>query len=168
MVVWRIVVFIFRFILVVSLPFVLLIRGAIYLHKSYATQPYVSILFGTIIMTFVLILYFSVIYGKLTGMRGKKGWLKRRAKFALLIAVVYVTQSIYFLSSKNAKSPEVKREYHNLQPHPKDECFNFHVIGPQSIDHGCQQKSGRLSAFRGCQQNHIHCTILNPLVMPTL
>lgn len=116
MVIWRIIFFVIRLALVLCLPFIVLIRGAIYVHTEFATFPWISILFGTIIMTGVLLLYFNIFYGRLTGLRGKPGWLKRRSKFALLVASLYVLQSVFFISTKNTKGSEVHREYRNLHP----------------------------------------------------
>ena len=113
---WKIIAFIFRFILLISLPFIVLIRGAIWTHKEYNALPWLAILFGTIVMAFVLIIYFTYVYGKITGRAGNKGWLKRRLKFALIVALGYVLQSALFLSAKNAKSAQVKKEFRNLHP----------------------------------------------------
>lgn len=114
--IWRILFTIFQLLLFISLPFVVLIRGAIWIHKEHHALPWLAILFGTLIMTTVLLIYFTYVYGRITGKAGNKGWLKRRAKLALLIALAYVGQSALFLSAKNAKSSEVKREFRNLHP----------------------------------------------------
>ena len=114
--VWRILTMTIGILLLIALPFVVLIRGAIWMHTEYETLPWLSILFGTVVMTVVLLVYFTYLYGKITGKVGKKGWLKRRARIALIIALAYVLQSALYFSNKNAKSPEVKREYHNLHP----------------------------------------------------
>ncbi len=99
----------------ISLPFILLIRGAIYMHQE-GFQPYLSLSMGVILVTGLLVIYFTFFYGKLTGKTGRPGWLKRRAFFALFLVIAYCFQGLLFLSSGNAKSPDVLIEYKSLHP----------------------------------------------------
>lgn len=112
----RILGYIIRFILFISIPFVVLMRGAIWLHKEYHAFPWFSIAFGALVMSVVLFVYFSFIWGRITGSVGKPGWVKRRMWFVIIIAMAYVMQSVLFLSASNAKTGEVKREYSSLHP----------------------------------------------------
>jgi hypothetical protein len=113
---WKILFFVIRLILFIALPFIVLIRGAIFVHVNYQFNAWISIGFGSIIMSFVLFLYFTFFYGKFTGKLGRKGWFKRRAVFIGSIVFLYVFQSMLFLSAKNAKSGDVRKEFSSIHP----------------------------------------------------
>lgn len=98
------------------LPFILLIRGSIYLYTDKELDPYICLLGGAGFTVFALIIYFSFFYGRLAGRFGSFDSLKRRAVIAFLLVFVYSFHGIFFFSSSNAKSSEIKSELLELHP----------------------------------------------------
>jgi len=105
-----------KIILLLVLPFVILVRGAVYLHSNYELMPWLAML-GAMGATFVLIfLYMTFFYGKLTGKIGKSGVLYRRTLLAAILVAGYCGYGLIFLSGANAKHDEVRSEYRELHP----------------------------------------------------
>jgi len=102
--------------LLLALPFVLLIRGAVYLHTTHHFLSHASLLGGAIGAIIVLIIYLSFMHGRVTGKVGGKKALKRRSVIAMILVLGYCVHGLFFLSSKNAKVSEVKKEYTSLHP----------------------------------------------------
>lgn len=98
------------------LPFILLIRGSIFLYTDKEFDPYICLLGGAGFTVFVLIIYFSFFYGRLAGRFGSFDSLKRRAIIAFLLVLVYSFHGIFFFSSSNTKSSEIKSELLELHP----------------------------------------------------
>lgn len=98
------------------LPFILLIRGSIYLYTDKDYSPYLCLLGGAGFTVFVLIIYFSFFYGRLAGRFGSFDSLKRRALVAIVLVLVYSVHGIFFFSSSNTKSSEIKSELLELHP----------------------------------------------------
>jgi len=98
------------------LPFVILVRGAVYFHDHYQLMPWLALL-GAMGATFVLIfIYMTFFYGKLTGKIGKSGVLYRRTFLSAIIVVGYCCYGLIFLSGANAKHDDVRSEYRELHP----------------------------------------------------
>lgn len=106
----------FKLIMLLVFPFILLIRGAIFLHESYAVSPWMSILGGVCFSAVLLFVYFSFFYGKLTGTLGGFDAIKRRMTIAVLLMLLYSLQGILFLSPSNLKSPALKKEMSEVHP----------------------------------------------------
>ena len=68
------------------------------------------------ITVFILILYFSFIYGRITGKVGNAKSFKVRFVFAILLVIGYSTYAVVYLSDSNVKSPEIKTTYTSLHP----------------------------------------------------
>ena len=108
--------FIFKIIqtiLLFLLPFIVLIRGAVYLHENYQTYAWFSLLGGMLMSALVLFLYFVFIQGYMTG---RAGSLKKKYWLAFALVVAYCFPSVLYLSAANAKHPAVKKEFSNLHP----------------------------------------------------
>lgn len=98
------------------LPFLLLIKGSIYLLTEHKLDAYTSLLGGAAITTLALIIYFSFFYGRMVGRLGSYDSIKRRAWVAILLVLAYSIHGIFFFSSSNAKSNQVKSELLDLHP----------------------------------------------------
>lgn len=107
---------IFKVILLITLPFIILIRGSVYLHTNYELMPWISLLGGVIGTVILLVLYFSFMYGKLTGKSGNKGAFKRRSAIAFLFVLGYCVHGLFMLNASNIKHSEIKSEYTSLHP----------------------------------------------------
>ncbi len=102
--------------LLLALPFILLIRGAVYCHIHQAWSPWMALMGGALGAMVVLILYLSFLHGKFTGRMGGSGALKRRAIIASILVLGYCAHGLVFLSSNNAKGAEVQKEFTRLHP----------------------------------------------------
>lgn len=65
-------------IILLVLPFVALIRGAVFLHENYELFSWLSILGGVFLSALVLFIYFVFIQGRLTGKVGGFQGIKRK------------------------------------------------------------------------------------------
>ncbi len=108
--------FILKAFMLLVLPFIVLIRGAVYLHSNYEWHPQLAIVGGGVITLVVLLIYFSWFYGKLTGKLGSKESFKFRAFLAAALVIGYCAHGLFFLKGKNAKSTAVASEYTSLHP----------------------------------------------------
>jgi len=105
-----------KLILLLVFPFILLIRGAVFLHESYALSPWLSIVGGVGFSAVLLFIYFTFFYGKLTGHIGGFGAIKRRMTIAILLVLLYSLQGILFLSPSNLKSNDLRNEISEVHP----------------------------------------------------
>ncbi len=105
-----------KLLLLLVLPFILLIRGAVYFHSEYAWFPSVSLIASGAITTVLLFIYLTFMYGRVTGKIGSTNALKRRSIIALLLVLGYSVYGLFFLSNTNAKSSEVHSEFTKLHP----------------------------------------------------
>lgn len=104
---------IFKIILLLSLPFICLVRGAVYLYEHQAYGSWFSIFGAAGITTFLLIIYMIFFYGSLTG---KVGSLKNKLLVALILVIGYGVHALYFFSEQNAKHSSVQSEFTSLHP----------------------------------------------------
>lgn len=105
-----------KIVFLLILPFLLLIRGSLYLLTENNLDAYTSLLGGAGITVVALIIYFSFFYGRMVGRLGSYDSIKRRAWIAVLLVLAYSIHGIFFFSSSNAKSNEVKSELLELHP----------------------------------------------------
>lgn len=105
-----------KILLFLILPFIILIRGSVYIHENYEYLPYVSLLGGIIVTTLILLIYFTVFYSFIFKTIGSGEILKRTAIAAFLIVGGYCLHGLFFISSKNVKSAELRRELTDLHP----------------------------------------------------
>lgn len=107
---------IFKITMLVTLPFIVLVKGAAYVHDNYQWQAWICILSSGLGTAFLLVFYFSFIYGSLTGRLGNLGSLKRRAILALIVVCGYAVHTTFFFSSNNLKAPALRQEISALHP----------------------------------------------------
>lgn len=107
---------IFKILLILTLPFILLIRGAVYLHIHHQTYPSLSILGGVILATLLVIVYLVFVYGYATGYWTSLQTLKKIAWIALFLVGAYSLHALLFLAKHNAKTPAIQQQYTQLHP----------------------------------------------------
>lgn len=107
---------ILKYLTILILPFFMLIRGAIYVHREYNLGAYSSLLLATIATTLLLFLYMTFIYLKLTEKLGDDNNLQRRLIFAFLLVAAYCAYGLFFISADNFKSPALKKEIREMHP----------------------------------------------------
>lgn len=107
---------IIKIILLLFLPFIILIRGAVYLYLTYNWASWLALVGGAGGAILSLVIYFSFFYGKVTGKFGNVGSLKRRSALAFILVLGYCIHGLLFLSSSNAKSDRVRSGYNKVHP----------------------------------------------------
>lgn len=113
---WRLFSFLIKTALLFVLPFVLLIRGAIYLHMDKAWLPYACIVGGVVFATAVLFIYLIIIHSRIS-----KNWMsgstfKRSMWVAAALVLMYSIHALFFLNSQNLKSQALRSEIGDLHP----------------------------------------------------
>lgn len=108
--------FILKTVTLLVLPFIVLLRGAVYFHSEHQLHPQLAIIGGGIVTLLVLIIYFSWFYGRLTGKLGSSESFKFRIFLAATLVIGYCAYGLFFFQGKNAKSDAVRKEYTNLHP----------------------------------------------------
>lgn len=100
----------------VALPFLVLIRGSVYLYEHQGMGPWISLALAGTAVLLLLVIYLSFLSRKIFGKKKKKRSLKGKLILAGLLLVVYGGYTLLYLSGTNAKSKEVKAEYTSLHP----------------------------------------------------
>lgn len=113
---WSLLWTVFKFLGLIVLPFVSLIRGSIFFLEKYDLGATLSIGAGVGLTTILLFLYFTFIYSRLTKKIGDADNLKRRLLFALLLVVAYCSYGLWFMPAQNFKNPDLKKEIRDLHP----------------------------------------------------
>lgn len=102
-----------RILFLISMPFICLIRGAIYLHEVYQLGPNMCILGGLGMATFLLVLYFIFFYGRVTGAVGS---VRIKLWIAFFIVAIYSIHGLFFLSVDNVKYSKIQQEFRSIHP----------------------------------------------------
>ena len=105
-----------KVLLVLVLPFIALIRGAVFLHEQYELWPWPA-LAGGILFSAALIFFYLLYIQHWIGERyGGKPSFKKGHWFALFLVLVYCLPAVFYLSNNNAKHPAVRDEFTSLHP----------------------------------------------------
>lgn len=105
-----------KFILLITLPFILLVRGSLLVMEQNGIPAYPSLAVGAGMTIIVLFIYFSFFFGRIAGRFGSFDTVKRRAWMAFLIVGIYLFHGIFFFSAENAKTTRVSQEFKELHP----------------------------------------------------
>ncbi len=106
----------FKFLLLFTLPFILLIRGAVYFHIQHQLYPSLSIIGGMFLAILVVVVYLIFIYGYTTGYWTSFQTLKKIAWIALILVAAYALHGLLFLAKQNAKTTAIQQQYTQLHP----------------------------------------------------
>jgi hypothetical protein len=109
----RLLFLLFGLVLLLVLPFAVLVRISTYLYSTYALQTWVALAGGAVATALVLTLYSAFVSKKLTGKARIRAVAKR---VALPLVLAYCGYALLYLSSVNAKTPEVREYYRSLHP----------------------------------------------------
>lgn len=99
-----------------ALPFVLLIRIAIWFHEQYHAFAWMSIVFGALFTAAVLFLYVSYLQHHLVKKTFTPKILQRNYAVALAIVIIYCANGVWSISAVNVKEATVKDEFRSLHP----------------------------------------------------
>ena len=108
--------FILKIIALLILPFVILIRGAVYMHETYASNAHLSIVAGALTTMILLTVYFSFIYFRATGKVGNGHSFKLKMIIAGVLVFAYCFNGLFFLKGGHAKTEAVQKEFTGLHP----------------------------------------------------
>lgn len=98
------------------LPFITLIRTAVYLHDTQAFGAWGSIFGGILASALLIFLYLAYLQRLLQGSAGNFRSMRRTYWIALSLVTVYCLPALFYLSATNAKYPEVREEFTSLHP----------------------------------------------------
>ena len=107
---------ILRILALVGLPFILLVRGSVYLHEQHHFLPTLALLGGLALTFVILLIYITFFYGRIFGHSGRSGSFKRRSILLGIVLLSYAGYGLLYLSGKNAKSSDVAKEFRSLHP----------------------------------------------------
>ena len=108
--------FFLKIFLFLLLPFVVLIRGAVFMHENYTSSAEVAILAGAFGTMLLLMAYFIYLYFRTTGRLGNGNSIKLKMFVAGILVVVYCFNGLFFLNGGHAKTEAVQKEFTNLHP----------------------------------------------------
>ena len=116
MILFRFLFKIVQIVFLFLLPFLILVRGSVYIHSHYISQPWIALLGGALMTILVLWIYFSVVYARVTGKMGKWKSFKKRGYLAAFFVLGFCAYGLIYLSGKNVKKAELRKEYLSLHP----------------------------------------------------
>ena len=105
-----------KLILILTLPFIVLVRGSVYIHENYDPGARLSIICGMGITALLLFIYIIVLHSKVSGKISGSKSIRSKAVVSLLLVVGFAINSLYFISGTNFKNPELKSEIRSLNP----------------------------------------------------
>ena len=108
--------FILKIVCLILLPFVVLIRGAVYMHENYTSSPQLAIIGGALATIVLLVIYFSYIYFRATGRIEMGNSFKLRMFIAVFLVFAYCFNGLFFLNGGHAKTETVRKEFTSLHP----------------------------------------------------
>ncbi len=98
------------------LPFVLLIRVAVWFHEQYHAFAWMSVFFGALVTAAVLFLYGSYVQHRVVQKDFSPKVLQRNYALALAAVLVYCANGVWSISAANVKEATVKEEFSTLHP----------------------------------------------------
>lgn len=105
-----------KIILILTLPFLLLIRGAVWAHEALAIHAWLSVGVGTLLAALLLMAYFFFFYGQVTGKVSDLQTLKRSTLVALVLVGGFALNGVLYISNTNTKTTQVQKEFRSLHP----------------------------------------------------
>lgn len=105
-----------KVIFLLVLPFVALIRTAVYLLEQHAFLPWLALLGGVLASTLLIFFYMIYVQTWLRGAMGNFRSMRRTYWVALVLVIVYCLPALFYLSNANAKHTQVAEEFTSLHP----------------------------------------------------
>ncbi|NLR91353.1 hypothetical protein [Flammeovirga agarivorans] len=109
-----------------SLPFLFLIRGAIYLYHEYNINTWIGLMGGITMSALCIWAYFSIISLMIVNIKKIRfSHLKWSAISVALIVLSYVVFALFSFTGNNAKNEKIRAEYTQLHPYLKISVRTF-------------------------------------------
>lgn len=105
-----------RAILILTAPFFLFVRSAVYIHTEYQYHATFSILASGLVLALILFVYLTIGYRIFFKRIGDGKALKNRLIFILLLSFGILVHLLFFISSKHGKTSDIKSEFSELHP----------------------------------------------------
>jgi hypothetical protein len=119
-----------RLLVIVALPFIVLVRGAVFFYVHGQVPVWLAILTAALLTMAVVTLYASWLSHTLTGRRSKLLLLGKWV--ALPLVVFYCGYALLYLSRVNAK-PEVRSYYTSLHPLLRLTLSTWILVDPKMV-----------------------------------
>ncbi len=113
---WTLFIRILKWLFVLILPFVALIRGAIFFHTKYNLGPWPSLVGGMLITFIILLIYLTSFHGMLSNSVGGIRAFKTKTYLAAFFIFGYCIHGLFFISSANMKDHALSKELRQLHP----------------------------------------------------
>lgn len=110
----KILTTVFKTIFIITIPFVLLVRGAVHMHNASDYLPWVCIAGGMLLAMAIVFVYLS--FGHRLFVTGEGLSFKLRILTTLFIVATYVAHGVFYMSTENMKSNELRTEMRQVHP----------------------------------------------------
>ena len=110
----KLIATIFKVIIIVTVPFILLVRGAVHMHNASDYLPWVCIAGGMLMAMAIVFIYLSFIHRLFVTGDGLP--LKMRLFITLFIVGTYVAHGVFYISTENMKSDALRAEMRDVHP----------------------------------------------------
>jgi hypothetical protein len=110
------VIRIFGAIFLIIAPFLLLVRGAVYVHASQGTNAWISVLVSAGLTAMLIFVYLSFIRGRLTRKKRTTSGMKVRFILSLIFVFGFAFQGLMYISAENVKQSSLQKEFRQLHP----------------------------------------------------
>jgi hypothetical protein len=98
------------------LPFVVLIRTAVYLLEQYNFLPWLALLGGVLASAILIFIYLVYVQAWVRGALGNFRSMRRTYWLALAMVTVYCLPALFYISNSNTKQQQVADEFTSLHP----------------------------------------------------
>ena len=116
--------FFLKIIILLLLPFVVLIRGAVFMHENYTSNPQIAILSGALATVILLMVYFIYVFFRATGKLGNGTSFKLKMVLAGVLVLAYCFNGLFFLNGGACENGSGKRGIY--KPAPDSEAEHQH------------------------------------------
>ena len=128
----RLLLFLARLIALALLPFVILLKGCVFLYLAYGVATWLA-LAGSALLTAVVLAGYACGIFSFVLRRGIARNARRLAASAALLVVVYSGFTLHFFPETNVKKSERSSEFSHLHPFLRLSLGSFLVLDPDLI-----------------------------------
>ena len=102
-----------KFVLLLTLPFLLLIRTSVFLYLNFGWNSWLAIGGAIVVTSLVLMVYVAFVTGRF-GTR--RMFSVNSARFSAAVVLVYCIYTLVYISGANTKTDDVRATYNSLHP----------------------------------------------------
>ena len=116
--------------ILVAAPFVVLIRGAVWLYADHGFSPWIALGVAVVATSALLMGYAAALTRRMSGSWSWSIWSRR--VIAALVAS-YAVYAVAYLAADHAKSDEVRSQYHALHPLLRVAASTLILMDPEAV-----------------------------------